>query len=229
MNLGIFISVISHKASVYENEFYRKQYENCGFCFLWNNDKYNGRFVFIQKEGYEQMKETIRDYKEDKIYKPTLSSVNPYFGTVVLSFVVITFIVIVIGGYIYVKDENFKKYIMVSGLSFPGAVMFTKWIIGTFKDAEYLVIRGNELIGFNRFKFKINQFKVDEIVKINIGTYFCYRMYDKEGRRLMTLNAGCENSQETMNWILTSSPNLKEVKLDKIKSYHPNLVYYRRK
>jgi len=174
------------------------------------------------------MKETIRDYKEDKIYKPTLRSINPYFGTLALLFFVVVGSIMIGDILIHINKDNVLRYSVILILVSPGIIMYFKWIVGTFRDAEYLVIRKNELIGFNRFKFKINQFKVDEIVKINIGTYFCYRMYDKEGRRLMTPNAGCENSQETMNWILTSAPNLKEVKLDKIKSYHPNLVYYRK-
>lgn len=175
------------------------------------------------------MKKTIRDYKEDKIYKPTLNSLNPYVGTVILSFFVVMGSIITIDISSSFDSENFVKYLFVLIIALSSTIMYSRWIIMTIRDADYLVIRGNELIGFNRFKFKINQFKIDEIVKINIGTYFCYRMYDNEGRRLMTLNAGCENSQETMNWILSSAPNLKEVKLDKIKSYHPNLVYYRRK
>lgn len=176
------------------------------------------------------MKETIRDYKEDKIYKPTLRSINPYLGTVFLLFFVIAASFMIVGGaYVsYVDREVSNKFIFICLIMTPALIMYSRWIIMTVRDVEYLVIRGNELIGFNRFKRKINQFKIEEIEKINIGTYFCYRMYDKEGKRLMALNAGCENSQETMNWILTSAPNLKEVKLDKIKGYHPNLVYYKK-
>lgn len=55
------------------------------------------------------MMETIRDYKEDKIYKPTLNSLNPYVGTVILSFFVITYLFMIVGGFIYVKDENLKS------------------------------------------------------------------------------------------------------------------------